>query len=77
MVDSMSKRRTKLSDQMRHAIEASGMSRYAVCKEIGLSQSTMSRFMHGEGGLSIDMLDRIADVLKIDIVAGVKAGKGK
>ena len=60
----------KLSDQIRKAIDDSGMSRYALCKAIDLSQSTMSRFMNGTGGLSIEMLDRIGEVLKLRIVSG-------
>ena len=75
----MQSRRFSLSDQIRRAIDNSGMSRYAVCKAIGLSQSTMSRFMNGTGGLSVDMLDRIGDLLELTIAAGVKsdARKGK
>jgi transcriptional regulator with XRE-family HTH domain len=69
--------RVRLSDQIRRAIDASGMSRYAICKEIELSESTMSRFMAGRGGLSVEMLDRIGEVLNLNITAGVKAPKGK
>ena len=68
----------KFSDQIRRAIDGGGMSRYAVCKAIRLSQSTLSRFMHRTGGLSVKMLDRIGEVLGLEIVAqkrGRKAGK--
>jgi predicted XRE-type DNA-binding protein len=45
----MARRARKLSDQIRLAIDASGMSRYAICKALDLDQSTMSRFMAGSG----------------------------
>jgi transcriptional regulator with XRE-family HTH domain len=63
----MSARRVKLSEQIRRAVLGSGKSRYALCKQIGLSQSTMSRFVNGTGGLGMEMLDKLADVLDINL----------
>ena len=63
------KRRTKLSDQVRQAIDASGVSRYRICMEIRLDQAVMSRFMDGRSGLSVQNLDALADVLGLDLVA--------
>lgn len=65
----MTKKRVTLSDQVRQAVEESGMSRYAICKTLGLSQATMSRFMSGKGGLSMDYLDALADLLDLNITA--------
>ena len=62
----MKKQRTKLSDQIRQAVDASGMSRYRIAKELGISESTMSRFMAGSG-LLLENLDALADLLEIDI----------
>ena len=54
------------------------MSRYAICKAIGFSQASMSRFMAGTGGLSLDVLDRIADLLDLRIASGSgRQRKGK
>jgi transcriptional regulator with XRE-family HTH domain len=64
----MGKKRVKLSDQVRHAVDASGLSRYRICKTLGIDQATMSRFMADKGGLSIDNLDALADLLNLDIV---------
>ena len=58
----------RFSDQIRDAVIASGMSRYAICKAIGLNQGAMSRFMSGKGGLSLDTLDRLAEVLRLAVV---------
>jgi len=63
----VSTKRVKLSEQIRRAVLASGVSRYRLCKQIGLSQSTMSRFMSRQGGLGMEMLDKLADVLDINI----------
>jgi transcriptional regulator with XRE-family HTH domain len=65
-----------LSDQIRDAVNDSGMSRYRICAEIRLAQSTMSRFMAGETGLSMDVLDRLADLLGLSVVVKKPKRKG-
>jgi hypothetical protein len=59
--------RVKFSDQVRAAVEASGRSRYSICKEIELAQSNLSRFMSGEKGLSMDALDRLGILLGLEL----------
>ena len=49
------------------------MSRYRICKEIGIDQGLMSRFMSGQGGLSIKSLDRLAKLL--GLIVSVKNTK--
>jgi cyanate lyase len=73
------KRREELSQQLRQAVDTSGLSRYAVCKAIGLAQATMSRFMHGQGGLSLECVDALADLLDLNITTGKRRStrKGK
>ena len=68
----MKEQRIKLSDQIRQAVDASGLSRYRIAKELGISESTMSRFMAGSG-LMLDNLDALADLLELDL----EARKGK
>jgi transcriptional regulator with XRE-family HTH domain len=63
----MGKQRAKLSEQIRAAVDASGMSRYRICKELGIAESTMSRFMSGQGGLSMEVLDALAALLGLTI----------
>jgi transcriptional regulator with XRE-family HTH domain len=65
----MAGRRERLSDQVRKAIESSGLSRYRICKEIDMAEATMSRFMSGQGGLSMEFLDKLADLLNLNITA--------
>ena len=62
---------TKFSDQLRQAIDGSGRSRYSVCKEIKLAQSAMSRFMAGQSGISLEVIDRLAECLGLAVVVAL------
>jgi hypothetical protein len=59
----------KLSDEIRRAVDASGLSRYRISKTLGIAESTMSRFMSG-GGLSMKSIDTLAEVLDLHLKAG-------
>jgi transcriptional regulator with XRE-family HTH domain len=71
----MSKKRVKLSDQVRQAVDASQLTRYRMCKTLGIAESTMSRFMSGRGGLGMAYLDALADLLGLDITVGKQKDK--
>jgi len=60
----------KLSDQVRQAIETCGKTRYQIGRDTGIDQATLSRFMHGKGGLSIPVLDRLGAYLRLSIAVG-------
>jgi transcriptional regulator with XRE-family HTH domain len=57
----------KLSEQVRQAILKAGVSRYRIAKETGVDQPALSRFVHGERGLSIEALDAIGLYLGLSI----------
>ena len=63
-------KRQTFSDEIRRAIEESGMSRYEICKRMGLDQAAMSRFMSGQAGMGLKTLDRLAAVLDLHIRKG-------
>ena len=42
-----------LASQLRAEIGRAGKSRYQLCQETGVSQTVLSRFVHGRGGLSL------------------------
>jgi transcriptional regulator with XRE-family HTH domain len=64
--------RKYLSDEIRDAVNASPLSRYSICKSLELSQPAMSRFMSGQGGLSLAVLDRLAALLDLHITVGLQ-----
>ena len=73
----MRRKRVKLSDQLRAMISSSDKSMGQIARESGIDIATISRFMHGKGGLSVDGLDRIADCLGLNITTGSKPRKRK
>ncbi len=64
--------RSSFSGQLREAVAACGTSRYALARELGVSESTLSRFMAGKQGLTLATLDRLARVLGLELVATVQ-----
>ncbi len=69
-------KRLKLTDQVRKAINDCGETRYRICQETGIDKATMSRFMSGERGLSMEALDAVADYLRLSIMSDQKPVKG-
>lgn len=54
--------------QLRRAIDECGLSRYEIAKRAGIEQSALSRFMTGERGLTTPALDRLGELLDLEIV---------
>ena len=71
----MKRRRATLSDQLRQAIDDSGMSRYAICKAAGMDQVNMSRFMARKVGLTLETAERIAELLDLELVQRPAKGR--
>ena len=65
----MTRRRDKLTDQIRRAINEFGVSRYRLWKETGIDQAVLSRFVAGKAGMTLKSLDVLADALGLRIVA--------
>jgi hypothetical protein len=55
------------TDQLRKAIRGSDLTRYAISKRTGIDQATLSRFVRGQAGMSVDSIDRLMDCLKLEI----------
>lgn len=57
----------KPSDALRAAVKNSGETRYRIAQETGMTESGLSRFVHG-GGLNLASLDRLAGYLGLELV---------
>jgi predicted XRE-type DNA-binding protein len=72
------KQRLSLSDELRQAIEQSGVSRYSIWQQTGIDQGSLSKFMDGERGLGMESIDKLADLLGLHIcTADAKSRRSK
>lgn len=55
-------------DEIRRAIERSGVSRYRISQETGIDQGQLSKLMAGTSGLSIERLEQLARYLDLEII---------
>jgi hypothetical protein len=60
------------SDQFRDAVLNAEETRYKISKATDISESILSRFVHGKAGLSMDYMDRIAAHLGLEIASKLK-----
>jgi transcriptional regulator with XRE-family HTH domain len=58
-----------VSDQVRKALVDSGISRYRVSKDLGISQAQLSKFVNRKAGLSVGALDRLCEFLGLEVRA--------
>lgn len=64
----MAKRRSnKLTDQLRQAIDDSGLTRYRISQLTGIDESQLAKFYNGKGGLSVEAFDALGECLKVSI----------
>ena len=72
----MAKRRSKkMTDQVRQAIDDSGLTRYRIAQDTGIDESTLAKFYHGTRGLSLDNLDLLCEYLGVRIAMDRKPTK--
>jgi transcriptional regulator with XRE-family HTH domain len=72
----MTKKRTALmSDQLRQAIDDSGLTRYQIAKATGIDESALAKFYNGHRGLSMEALNALGEFLQLKITLGRKPGK--
>ena len=74
-IELMPRKPRKLSDQIRQALADSEHTRYRISQETGLNEAALGKFFHGERGLSLDSLDRLAEFLGLEVV--IKRRKGR
>ena len=72
----MGKKRTNLlADQLRQAIDDSGLTRYRISKETGISECALAQFYNGHRGLSMEALNALGEFLQLTIHLGRKPEK--
>lgn len=64
-----------LTQQLRDAVKRSGVTRYRLSQELGIDQASLSRFVSGDGGLSLESIDKLAAHLGLRLV-GHRKQKG-
>ena len=69
------KRSNLVSDQLRQAIDDSGLTRYRIAKETGISETALSLFYNGQRGLAMKALNALGECLQLTINLGRKPGK--
>jgi hypothetical protein len=68
----------KLTDQLRQAIDGSGLTRYEIAKQTGIDESALAKFYNGHRGLSMEALNALGEFLQLQITLGRKPDrKGK
>ena len=74
----MAKKRTNLlTDQLRQAIDDSGVTRYRIAKETGISESALAQFYNGHRGLSMKAMNALGQYLELKITMHRKHSKPK
>ena len=64
--------RKSFTDQVRAAVLKAEESRYRISKATDIPEGNLSRFVHGQSGLSIASLDRLCAYLKLRVVGPEK-----
>lgn len=67
------KKQLRFADEIREAVNQSGLTPYRICKETGIDQGQMSRFLAGRMWLGEETMNRLAEFLKLRVV--VRKGK--
>ena len=57
-----------MGNRLREVLQRERVTRYRLCKDLGIDQGEMSRFFHGKQNVSLPILEHIADYLGYDLV---------
>jgi transcriptional regulator with XRE-family HTH domain len=58
----------KLTEQLRRAIDASGLTRYEIAKRTRVDESALAKFYNGQRGLSMASLNALGECLGLTII---------
>jgi transcriptional regulator with XRE-family HTH domain len=60
--------RRTIDNTLRHAMIDSGLSKLELSQRSGVSRPSIIKFLRGECSLRLDMVDKLADVLDLELV---------
>ena len=63
----MAKSTQQISQQLRHIVKVCGKTRYQISKETGIDESLLSRFVNGKCNISLNVIDKLAENLNLEI----------
>lgn len=64
---SKTKPRPTLTEALKAAIEQSGLTRYRIAKDTGITEASLCRFMQGETSLRLDKADLLVTYLGLEL----------
>ena len=70
-------RQRTFSDDLREAIRRCGKTRYRLCRETGINEGALSRFMRGQRGMLLPAIDKLYTYLGLRLVSKRKPQKPK
>lgn len=72
-------RKGTFSDDLRRAIQQSGVTRYRISQDTGVSEAVLCKFMQGERGMLLPSIDKLYAYLGLRLVAEktTKRAKGR
>ena len=73
----MKQKHLPLTDQLRQAVLNCGQSQYAICKATGIDKTALFRFVTGERGVSMEVMNTLGEYLGLRIVADKPKSKAK
>jgi hypothetical protein len=65
----------KFTEQLRAAVLNCSESRYQISKATGIAEGNLSKFVHGERGLSMESIDLICEYLGLRLVGPKRKSK--
>jgi len=65
----MKRKHLPLTDQLRQAVLNCGQSQAAICRATGIDKTALFRFVTGERGVSMKVMNKLGEFLGLRIVA--------
>lgn len=56
-----------MGNRLKDILNREKVTPYRICKDLKIDQSQMSRFLHGQGSISLKKLQQVMDYLGYDI----------